>query len=51
MEFKHTRRIGKKHVERMQDEKLPKLALKYQPVEKLSRSHPKKRQKDQFLEE
>jgi hypothetical protein len=26
----------------MQDEKLPKLALKYQPVEKLGRSHPKK---------
>jgi hypothetical protein len=46
---------GKKHsdehVQRMQDEALPKLALKYQPVAKRSKGLPKKKWKDQFLEE
>jgi len=41
----------KEHVERMQDGRFPKLALKYQPVGKRSRGRPKKRWKDQFLEE
>jgi hypothetical protein len=31
----------KEHVERMQDGKFPNLALKYQPVGKLSRGRPK----------
>jgi hypothetical protein len=39
----------KKHVERMQDEELPQLALKYQPVGKRSGGRPKKRLKERFL--
>jgi hypothetical protein len=35
----------------MQDERLPKLAFKYKPVGKQNKEHPKKRWKDQFLEE
>jgi hypothetical protein len=41
----------KEHVERMQDDRLPKLVLKYHPVGKRSRGRPKNRRKDQFLEE
>jgi hypothetical protein len=33
----------KEHVERMQDDRIPKVALKYQPVGKRSRGRPKKR--------
>jgi hypothetical protein len=40
----------KEHIKRMQDDRLPKLAIKYQPVGK-SIGHSKKRWKDQFLEE
>jgi hypothetical protein len=50
-EIQTYQRKWKEHVERMQDERPPKLALKYQPVGKRSRGHPKKRWKDQFLEE
>jgi hypothetical protein len=41
----------KEHVGRMQEERLPKLALKYQPAGKRNRSHLKNRWKSQFLEE
>jgi hypothetical protein len=44
-------RKWKQHVERMQNERRPKLALKYQPMGKRNRGHPKKRWRDQFLEE
>jgi hypothetical protein len=49
--LKTYQRKWKEHVERMQDETPPKLPLKYQPVGKRNRGHPKKRWKDQFLEE
>jgi hypothetical protein len=39
----------KKHVKRMQDERLPKLAFKHKPVGKQKGGHPKKREKDKFL--
>jgi hypothetical protein len=38
-------------VERMQDGRFPKLALRYQSVGKQSRGCPRKRWKQQFLEE
>jgi hypothetical protein len=41
----------KEHVERMQDDRLPKLALKYQPVGERRRGSPKTRWKYQFFEE
>jgi hypothetical protein len=47
--FKAQQKNLKERVERMQDERLPKSAFKYQPVGKWSRGHPKKRWKDQFL--
>jgi hypothetical protein len=50
-EIQTYQRKWKEHVERMQDEIPPKLTLKYQPVGKRNRGHPKKRWKDQFLEE
>jgi hypothetical protein len=50
-EIKIYQRKWKEHVERMQDETPPELALKYQPVGKRNTGHPKKRWKDQFLEE
>jgi hypothetical protein len=50
-EIQTYQRKWKEHGERMQDERTPKLALKYQPVGKRNRCHPKKRWKDQFLEE
>jgi hypothetical protein len=45
-EIQTYQRMWKEHVERMQDERPPKLALKYQPVGKLNRGRPKKRWKD-----
>jgi hypothetical protein len=45
-EIQTYQRMWKEHVERMQDEIPPKLALKYQPVGKLNRGRPKKRWKD-----
>jgi hypothetical protein len=50
-EIQTYQRKWKEHVERMHDERPPKLALKYQPVGKRNRGHPKKTWKDQFLEE
>jgi hypothetical protein len=50
-EIKTYQRKWKEHVERMQDEIPPKLALKYQPVGKRNTGHPKNRWKDQFLED
>jgi hypothetical protein len=50
-EIETYQRKWKEHVERMQDERTPKLPLKYQPVGKRNRGHPKKRWKDKFLEE
>jgi hypothetical protein len=44
-------RKWKEHEESTQDERPPKLPLKYQPVGKRNRGHPKKRLRDQFLEE
>jgi hypothetical protein len=41
----------KEHTGRTHDDRLPKLALKHQPVGKQSSGDPKKRWKDQFLEE
>jgi hypothetical protein len=41
----------KERLEKKQDEKLSKLALKWQPVGKESKGRPKKGWKDQFLEE
>jgi hypothetical protein len=50
-EIQTYQRKWKEHVERMQDEIPPKLALKYQPVGKRNTGHPRKRWNDQFLEE
>jgi hypothetical protein len=50
-EIQTNQRKWKEHVERMQDEIPPELALKYQPVGKRNRGHPKKRWKDQILED
>jgi hypothetical protein len=44
-------RKWKEYVDRMQDETPPKLPLKYQPVGKRYTGHPRKRWKDEFLEE
>jgi hypothetical protein len=41
----------KEQVERMQDERLPKLTSKYKPEGKRNRGRPKKRWKEQFLED
>jgi hypothetical protein len=50
-EIQTNQRKWKEHVERMQDERPPELALKYQPVGKRNTGHPRKRWKDQILEE
>jgi hypothetical protein len=50
-EIQTNQRKWKEHVERMQDETPPELALKYQPVGKRNRGHPENLLKDQFLEE
>jgi hypothetical protein len=50
-EIQTYQRKCKEHVERMQDERPPKLALKYQPVGKRNIGRPRNRWRDQFLEE
>jgi hypothetical protein len=50
-EIQTYQRKWKERIDRMQDKRPPKLALKCQPVGKRNRGHSKKRLKDQFLEE
>jgi hypothetical protein len=47
-EIKTYQKNWKEHVERIQEERLPKLAFKYKPDRERKRRRPKKRRNDQF---